>query len=95
MTPEGRGLRLEAIKDAAIAGAGVGLVRQFLALAASELELGLDVLERANGRGYPVELERAATHARQALNELEALRRTLRDHFDRLGSPPSLELNRP
>lgn len=81
MSPAARGFRLEAIKDSAIAGAGVGLVRTFLAQAQAAATTGDD--------------ERAAVYCRQALNELEALRRTLRDHFDRLGAPPSTVLNGP
>jgi hypothetical protein len=99
VTPEGRGLRAEAIRDAAIAGAQAGLARQFLELAARELELAADELRRKHpdvGTDLPeAVLERAGVHTRQALNELNALRLTLRDHFDRLGAPPSLELNRP
>lgn len=100
MTPEVRGLRLEAIRDAAIAGSQSALCRQFLELAAAELEAAADELERLSrppiGATLPGELvTRAGAHARQALNELNALRLTLRDHFDRLGAPPSLELNRP
>jgi DNA-binding transcriptional LysR family regulator len=74
-------LRLEAIRDAALAGAGVGLVRTFLAEAQTAATID--------------DAERAAVYCRQALNELEALRRTLRDHFDRLGAPPSTVLNGP
>jgi len=80
VSPAAAELRRQAIRDAALVGAGVWLVWEFL--------------EKATEAARVDDAERALIYARQAGNELEALRLTLRDHFDRLGCPPSGELNR-
>lgn len=80
MTPAAAELRREAIRDSVIVGAGVGMLRSYLA--------------KTVDSAHADDCERALIYARQSLNELEALRTALRDHFDRLGAPPSLELNR-
>lgn len=81
MSPAAAELRREAIRDAAIAGAGVGLVKTFL--------------QKAADAAAADDAERALIYCRQTAHELEALRVTLRDHFDRLGAPPSTILNGP
>jgi hypothetical protein len=62
------------------------------AIVGSQISLVRAFLMRAIELGGPGE---TVHYAGQALNELEALRRTLRDHFDRLGAPPSTVLNGP